>query len=182
MPKNSMILSRQKQKYGEAFCWLLKDTLNLKSFWYMLDYECREGVWTPRELVDWELMIPVDDGNQKQILSLGPHESKKSLGVEDCPAGGGATQLEAIKTEVGDWIYRMKHGHLPAKSAWVAYKYQLWSSIRYGIGTMTNNMEETEELLDEYDHNLLNILGIARTVKKRWRKLHTTSGASDSGT
>ena len=33
-----------------------------KCFWYILDYECTDGVWTPRELVNWKLMIPVDDG------------------------------------------------------------------------------------------------------------------------
>ena len=27
-----------------------------KCFWYMLDYECDEGKWTPRKLMDWELM------------------------------------------------------------------------------------------------------------------------------
>ena len=123
-------------------------------------------------------MIPADDGSQKQkpIYSLGPHESRKVLGVEDCPAGRSVTQLESIRTKVGGWINRMKNGHLPAKWAWVAYKYQLWQSIRYGICAITNNMEETEELLDEHDCSLLNILGIARTVKKGWRKLHTNFG------
>ena len=46
-------------------------------FWYMLEYECREGEWIPGELVDWKLMIPVDDGSQKPRLSLGPHEREK---------------------------------------------------------------------------------------------------------
>ena len=41
---------------------------------------------------------------------------------------------------------------------------------------MTNDMEEAEELLDDHDFDLLNILGIDRTVKKGWRKLHTTFG------
>ena len=59
---------------------------------------------------------------------------------------------------------RMKNGHLPAEWAWIAYTYQ-HLSIRYGIGTMSNNMEEAEQLLDEFDYCLLNILGIARTVK-----------------
>ena len=47
------------------------------------------------------------------------------------------------------------------------------SDIRYGIGTMANDVEEAEELLVEHDYSLLNILGIARTVKKGLRKLHT---------
>ena len=101
----------------------------------MLDYECCEGEWKPRELVNWELMIPMDDESQKPICSLGPHESRKALGVEDCPAGGSAVQLETVKSKVGGWIHRINNGHLPAKWVWVPYKFQLWSSIRYGIGT-----------------------------------------------
>ena len=27
--------------------------------------------------------------------------------------------LKQVKTKVGDWIHRMKNGHLPAKWAWV---------------------------------------------------------------
>ena len=34
---------------------------------------------------------------------------------------------------------------------WVAYKLQLWPGVRYGIGTMTNNLEEAEEVLDNTD-------------------------------
>ena len=61
----------------------------------------------------------------------------------------------------------------------MAYKLQLWPGAKYGIGTMTNDMEEAEQLLDDHDYNLLNILGIAKTVKKGWRKLHTTFGGFD---
>ena len=142
----------------------------------MLDYECCEGKWRTRELANWELMIPMDDESQKPIYSLSPHGSRKALGVEGFPAGGSAEQLGTIKSKVGDWINKMKNGHLPAKCAWVTYKFQLWPSIRYGIGTMTNDMEEAQELLNDHDFSLLNILGIARTVKKGWRKLYTTFG------
>ena len=118
----------------------------------------------------------MDRGRQKPIYNLSPHESKKALGVEDCHAGGSAEQLGTIKSKVGDWINRMKNGHLPAKCVWVTYKFQLWPSIRYGIGTVRNDMEEAEELLNDHDSSLLNILGIARTAKKGWKKLHTIFG------
>ena len=71
-----------------------------KCFWYMLDYECCEGECKPREIVDWELMIPIDDGSLKPIYSLSPHESRKVLGVKDCPARGSAEQLETIKPKL----------------------------------------------------------------------------------
>ena len=59
----------------------------------MLDYECCEGEWKPRELANWELIITMDDEIQKPIYSLSPHESRKALGVKDCPAGGRVEQL-----------------------------------------------------------------------------------------
>ena len=40
-----------------------------KCFWYMLDYECCEGEWSPREVVNWELMIPMDDGTKKPRIA-----------------------------------------------------------------------------------------------------------------
>ena len=76
----------------------------------MMDYECYEGEWRPRELVEWELMIPEDDGTEKPIYSLSPHENREALGVTDCLAGGSAEQLKTIKTKVGEWINRMKMG------------------------------------------------------------------------
>ena len=72
------------------------------------------------------------------------------------------------------WVVRMKNGHLPPSWAWVAYKFQLWPSIRYGIGTMTNDLEEAEEFLGEHDCSLLNLFGVVRTVKVGWRRIHST--------
>ena len=79
-----------------------------KCFWYILDHECCEGEWVPRELVNWELLIPMDDGSQRPSFSLSPHENRKVLGVKDCPAGGNATQLATIKEKVKEWMNRMK--------------------------------------------------------------------------
>ena len=59
---------------------------------------------------------------------------------------------------------------------WIAYKFQLWPGVRYGIGTMTNDLEEEEEVLDKSDYRMLNVLGIASTVKKGWRRIHSTFG------
>ena len=59
---------------------------------------------------------------------------------------------------------------------WVAYKLQLWPGVGYGIGTMTNDLEEAEEVPDNTGYRMLNVLGIARTVKKGWRKIHPAFG------
>ena len=95
-----------------------------------------------------------------------------TLGVVDAPAGGNKGHLEYIKTKSATWINRMKNGHLPSHIAWVAYRLQLWASLRYWIGTPTNDIEEAEEVHQRQDREMLNILGI---VKKRDERTETST-------
>jgi hypothetical protein len=74
------------------------------------------------------------------------------------------------------WTSQVTNGHLPHHMAWVAYRHQLWPGLQYGLGTMTNDIEEAESALQESDYKMLNILGVACTVTKGLRKLHTTFG------
>ena len=60
--------------------------------------------------------------------------------------------------------------------AWVAYKHQLWPGVRYGLGTMTNDLEVTDNLLHREDYRMLNVLGVVCSVTKDLRRLHTSFG------
>ncbi len=59
---------------------------------------------------------------------------------------------------------------------WIAYKHQLWLGLRYGLGTMTNDIEKAMEVNTKTDYRMLNILGVVCTVTKGLRTLHTTFG------
>ena len=48
--------------------------------------------------------------------------------------------------------------------AWIAYSLQLTTAVKYGIGTLTNDIEEASELLHKEDFKTLPILGINRCV------------------
>jgi hypothetical protein len=41
---------------------------------------------------------------------------------------------------------------------------------------MTNDLEATEAIFDKADHDMMPILGVAHTVKRKLRKLNTTFG------
>ena len=41
---------------------------------------------------------------------------------------------------------------------------------------MTNDLEATDAIFDKDDYEMMPILGVARTVKRELRKLHTTFG------
>jgi hypothetical protein len=63
--------------------------------------------------------------------------------------------------------------------AWVACKLQLWLGLCYGLGTMTNDIEVAASALNETNYKILNVLGVAHTVTKGLRTLHTTFGGFD---
>jgi hypothetical protein len=74
------------------------------------------------------------------------------------------------------WVTRIANGHLPSHIAWVVYKHQILPGLRYGLGTMTNNLEPAKKLLDSTNYKTLNVLGVMRNVTRGLWKLHTTFG------
>ena len=65
---------------------------------------------------------------------------------------------------------------MPTYLGWKAYLYKLWPSIRYGLGVMTNDSDVLEHLFDKIDYSMMNIFGVASTIKKGFRKLHSMFG------
>jgi hypothetical protein len=133
--------------------------------------KCVKGVWSYDAHSELELSVTNPDGSSCLIKQEEVSTSKKTLGIYDAPAGGNQGHLEYIFGKLTKWIARMKNGHLPSHMALVAYKQQLWPGIRYGLGTMTNDLESTETIFDKADYETLPILGVARTIKRELRKL-----------
>jgi hypothetical protein len=147
-----------------------------KCIWYMLDYTCKDGEWSYAEMTPQELFATNLDGTKSQINQEGVTVSKKTLGIHDSPAGGNEEHLKCIQQKASTWTDRMTNGHLPCHMAWIAYKLQLWLGLRYELGTMTNDIEEATSVNTKTDYRMLNILGVAQTVTKGLRMLHTTFG------
>ncbi len=127
-------------------------------------------------MVNHKIFVTNPDGTKSPIKQEKVADSKKTLGIYDSPAGGNADHLSYIKNKAGVWVQRMQNGHLPCHIAWTAYRHQLWHSMRYGLGTMTNDIEPAKELLHAKDYNTLNVLGVLRNVTKGLRRIRTTFG------
>jgi hypothetical protein len=147
-----------------------------KCWWYLLDYNCVDGKWTYSDIVPRELLITNPDGTKSLITQEEVTASKKTLGIHDSPVGGNEGHLVYIKDKAMQWVTWMANGHLPSHIAWVAYKHQLWPGLRYGLGTMTNDLEPAKKLLDSTNYKTLNVLGVMRNVTRGLQKLHTTFG------
>jgi hypothetical protein len=154
----------------QLFCFLYATRGALKPekfWWYLLDYTCVDGEWIYADIVPRELLITNPDGTKSPITQEEVMASKKTLGIQ---------HLVYIKDKAMQWVTWMANSHLPSHTAWVAYKHQLWPGIRYGLGTMTNDLEPAKKLLDIANYKTLNVLGVMSNVTRDLRKLHTTFG------
>jgi hypothetical protein len=97
------------------------------------------------------MLIANPDGTKSPIKQEKVTESKKTLGIHDLPSGGNATHLSSIKEKISIWVNRMTNGHLPNHTAWITYKQKLRPCVRYGLGTMTNDLEVADKLLHDSD-------------------------------
>jgi hypothetical protein len=128
------------------------------------------------EMSPYEMFVTNPDGTKSPIKQETITDSKKMLGIHDSPVGGNAAHLSSIKDKASIWVQRMQNGHLPCHIAWTAYKHQMWPRLRYGLGTMTNDIEPAKELLHAKDYKMLNVLGVLQNVTKGLRRIHTTFG------
>ncbi|KAL3760545.1 hypothetical protein ACHAWU_009506 [Discostella pseudostelligera] len=146
-----------------------------KSGWYLICYSCHNGVWK-EERIWLDLLIPLTDTEDIILQQYELTDAVKSLGIKTSPVGGHAEQLLAYHDKVQQWAAQMRNGHLPAALVWMSYLQQLWPSLRYGLGALTNDWSSASTCMDDTDIKLLSMLGVNRHIAKPWRRLHQTFG------
>lgn len=72
-----------------------------KCFWYLVDYEFKDGEWIYTDTVDWELLVPLPDGSEEPIQQYDVHHCEKTLGVWSSPSGEEGSQLEKNRGKGG---------------------------------------------------------------------------------
>ena len=146
-----------------------------KCFGYLLDYEWDDtGAWYYAPVPDIELNIILPDGSKEGIALL-PHTSGRvTLGISTSPDGDDSHHLHtpgkardkwrSVLTRASVWLDRVKNGHLPPKYSWVSYRLQLWSSVRYGLGTLSAPLAQLGELTTNFAFRALPYLGVNRNI------------------
>eukprot|EP00956_Cyclotella_meneghiniana_P021783 scaffold40187_cov45-Cyclotella_meneghiniana.AAC.1 len=158
-----------------------------KCFGYFIDYEWLEdGSWRYTQVPDKTLNIVLPDGSVEGIALLPASAARVTLGVSAAPDGRDSQHLhgegkardkwKSIATRASLWATRLKNGHLPPKFAWVSYRLQLWSSLRYGLGTLAAPLSDLGEVTKNFAYNVLSYLGVNQNIAAGYRYLHSTFG------
>jgi hypothetical protein len=158
-----------------------------KCFGYLLDYEWDDtGAWYYAPVPDIELNIVLPDGSKEGIALL-PHTSGRvTLGISTSPYGDDSHHLHtpgkardkwrSVSTRALVWLDQLKNGYLLPKYSWVSYRLQLWSSVRYGLGTLSAPLSQLGELTTNFAFRALPYLGVNCNIRAEWRYLHNTFG------
>ncbi len=123
------------------------------------------------------MTIPLPDGTQAPISHGQVTTAEKSLGVWSAIDGNNSKHIkEKVTGTTTNWINRMQNAHLPARMGWIAYRFKLWVSIRYGIATLAIPLAKARRILCTKNFLCLSFLGVNRNVKREWRTMHRTFG------
>ena len=145
-----------------------------KCFGYLVNYSWDEnGNWQTESLVEgYELCVPTVAGTHEPITLHDASEGTKSLGVYTALDGNSRAHLSYIQDKADTWTARISNGHLPVFFNWTSYVFQLWTSIRYGIGAIPADEEEIDGFLSDSHRAMLPFLRVNRNIKTGWRTLH----------
>ena len=106
------------------------------------------------------MIVPQAFGPEVVITQLQSCQAMEILGLYTPPEGSNEPQLEDKQDSIDDWTTKMRVGGLPARSAWLSYKCQLWGGLKYGLGVSPAKLEELKYGLGKRNHKILNMLGI----------------------
>lgn len=158
-----------------------------KCFGYLIDYEWDgDGAWQYAPVPEMDLEIVLPDGTLEGIALLPASAARVTLGVNQAPDGDDTHHLQApgkprdkwrsIATRADNWVDNLRNAHVPSKHAWISYKLQLWSSLRYGLGTLSATLDQMGEITTNFAYRALPGLGVNRNIWSSWRYLHSTFG------
>eukprot|EP00956_Cyclotella_meneghiniana_P008124 scaffold10809_cov23-Cyclotella_meneghiniana.AAC.3 len=108
-----------------------------KCFYHLISFEWdRKGQWSyasNHDKEEYQLVVPMPDGSEAEIVHLPVTESRETLGVWSAPVGTAEGAMTRIKTKAQEWIDRAKEGKLRRRDVWFMLDCQFWLRVGYGL-------------------------------------------------
>ena len=139
-----------------------------KCFWYFISWKFHKGVAqykTIDELPAQQLLIPSPDGSLHSIALKEVTDSRKTLGVLQCPAGLPDAHLAKMKKDGLDWADRASTKPIPKRLAPMSNDLQLVPRMRYGIECLLATPSELSDAMQKVMFKCLPHLGVNRNFK-----------------
>ena len=91
-----------------------------KSFWYLIDFEWKQGKWQYIEENERDQSVLVRNpyGKIVKMERKGPHDAERTLGVRQAPSGDRTCELEYLCSKAEEWADKVRTKHIPADLVW----------------------------------------------------------------
>ena len=143
-----------------------------KCFWYMLSWHWVRGEPRLKKLrsLPWQpLMVPQKDGNPAPIPLKDVHHAEKTLGIWTCPAGDFGVHLNEIRKAGKQWTTRLRGRPLPARDAWLGFRYALYRKLNYGFSAVVADPDDLEHTFSVIYRDALSCLGVNKNIMLYYR-------------
>jgi hypothetical protein len=146
-----------------------------KSYWYLIDYTYRNGVWKYRSKSDLQGNIDVRVVDQKgaplpnreTLDRLEPSKARKTLGVYISMDGNWRQQREVLTEKAREAAKLLRTGTISKTDAWYAFTASFSKSIGYPTVATCITEDEWEEVMEPLEGILLQKCGIASSFPRK---------------
>jgi hypothetical protein len=139
-----------------------------KSYWYLIDFEWRNGMWKYKTTEETQFDLTVRDKDEIQhVLSRLPvNEARRSLGCRSAPDGNNKAQVEYMRSVAVEWGDKLRAGHLTKYEAWTALTTRVMRTLLYATPALTITNGEANHIMAPILMSGLNALGMQRHLPR----------------
>ena len=147
-------------KPSKCSCYLISFKFKKDGSW---SYEANES--------EWELVVPLANGEVKEIEHLSVSSAIKTLGSMTCPSGDNTAALERMVSQAEEWHNRLLVNWLSRRDVLFMMERQFWPRIGYGICNNTAPWSTLDKCLNLIYGKICRKGGIRRSACKLYRTM-----------
>ena len=121
-----------------------------KSYWYLIDYERRQGKWRykPPSATPGSISLFNDVTNQKEpIECLSAHTAKQALGIYSRPDGNMADEKEYLRKKADKWAESLRTKKIRKDDAWYCLNYTILKAIEHPLVATSFTKQQTDYIM-----------------------------------
>ena len=146
-----------------------------KCFYYLMSFDFdRNGKWfyaANEDNEEFDMVVPMPDGEECRIDHLSVGTSKETLGVWTAPNGNPQGAIVAMREKAQEWVDKAREGSLRKRDVWFLLDCQFWPRVGYGLSVCTAEHKLLESCLKKQYWQLIPLGGVIRTAPASVRQL-----------
>ena len=138
------------QSYLRGLLWATGGALNpTKSFWWMIDFEWKSGIWTfkKKAKLPGALNIRDKNGDLVSLQRYEHNEAQRVLGVHAAPSDKGKGQVKALRQKAEDWAAYATTRKINPTYAWIGLMTGIMKGLEWPLPATTLSRKQCKYIM-----------------------------------